>query len=192
MAKNVLINGVTYSNVPYVSIPLSSGSGNAKFVDTDSGDAVAGDIRSGKKAWVGGDEVTGTKPVKSATDVTVSGGERQRAGRNLRHCCLQDSAYRDKGSHTHHGGAGHHTVHGQVAEKGNGQGGGRDGYGNGGHRPRGRDLLRQQPDQENRHGHLPQGGAGRCHKDADNLIKEDKHGTERNDRRSVLPGCSPH
>ena len=60
MAKNVLINGVTYSNVPYVSIPLSSGSGNAKFVDTDSGDAVAGDIRSGKKAWVGGDEVTGT------------------------------------------------------------------------------------------------------------------------------------
>ena len=73
MAKNVLINGVTYSNVPYVSIPLSSGSGNAKFVDTDSGDAVAGDIRSGKKAWVGGDEVTGTKPVKSETDVTVSG-----------------------------------------------------------------------------------------------------------------------
>ena len=73
MAKNVLINGVTYTNVPYVSIPLSSGSGNAKFVDTDSGDAVAGDIRSGKKAWVGGDEVTGTKPVKSATDVSVSG-----------------------------------------------------------------------------------------------------------------------
>lgn len=73
MAKNVLINGVTYSNVPYVSIPLSSGSGNAKFVDTDSGDAVADDIRIGKKAWVDGDEVTGTKPVKSATDVTVSG-----------------------------------------------------------------------------------------------------------------------
>lgn len=73
MAKNVLINGVTYANVPYVSIPLASGSGNAKFVDTDSGDAVAGDIRSGKKAWVDGNEVTGTKPVKSAKDVSVSG-----------------------------------------------------------------------------------------------------------------------
>ena len=73
MAKNVKINGVTYSNVPYVNIPLAEGSGNAKFVDTDSGDAVAGDIRSGKKAWVDGNEVTGTIPEKTSTDVTVSG-----------------------------------------------------------------------------------------------------------------------
>lgn len=73
MAKNVIINGVTYSNVPYVNIPLASGSGNAKFVDTDSGDAVVGDIRSGKKAWVDGDEVTGNVPVRSAADVTASG-----------------------------------------------------------------------------------------------------------------------
>lgn len=73
MAKNVKINGVTYADVPYVNIPLASGSGNAKFVDTDSGDAAASDIRDGKKAWVDGNEVTGTKPVKAAADVTVSG-----------------------------------------------------------------------------------------------------------------------
>ena len=73
MAKNVIINGVTYSDVPYVNIPLSQGSGNAKFVDTDSGDAAAGDIRSGKKAWVDGNEVTGSIPAKTASDLTVSG-----------------------------------------------------------------------------------------------------------------------
>lgn len=73
MAKNVIINGVTYSDVPYVNIPLAAGGGNAKFVDTDSGDAAAGDLRSGKKAWVAGAEVTGTLAVKTASDVGVSG-----------------------------------------------------------------------------------------------------------------------
>lgn len=73
MAKKVKINGVTYSDVPYVNIPLADTSGNAKFVDTDSGDAAAGDLRSGKKAWVDGNEVTGSVPVKSASDVSASG-----------------------------------------------------------------------------------------------------------------------
>lgn len=73
MAKDVLINGVTYQAVPYVDIPLAAGGGNAKFVDTDSGDAAAGDIRSGKKAWAAGAEITGTAAEKAAADVTVSG-----------------------------------------------------------------------------------------------------------------------
>lgn len=73
MAKNVIINGVQYADVPYVNIPLAAGGGNAKFVDTDSGDAAAGDIRNGKKAWVDGSEVTGTLAEKSSSDVTVSG-----------------------------------------------------------------------------------------------------------------------
>ena len=73
MAKNVVINGVTYSDVPYVNIPLAAGTGNAKFVDTDSGDAGSGDLRSGKKAWVDGNEITGSIPAKSSTDLTVSG-----------------------------------------------------------------------------------------------------------------------
>jgi hypothetical protein len=73
MAKNVIINGVTYADVPYTKSPLADGSGDAKFVDTDSGNAAAGDMRAGKKAWVGGNEVTGTQPERSATDVAVSG-----------------------------------------------------------------------------------------------------------------------
>lgn len=73
MAKNVVINGVTYREVPYVNIPLAEGEGSAKFVDTGSGDAGAGDLRAGKKAWVDGNEITGSAPVKSAEDVTVSG-----------------------------------------------------------------------------------------------------------------------
>lgn len=73
MSKNVIINGVTYSGVPYVNIPLAEGTGSAKFVDTDSGDAAAKDIRAGKKGWAGGNEVTGTVPERTETDVTVSG-----------------------------------------------------------------------------------------------------------------------
>lgn len=73
MSKSVKINGVTYNNVPSVSIPLSDNSGNASFVDTDSGDAIAGDIRSGKKTWVEGMEVTGSVAERTSTDLTVSG-----------------------------------------------------------------------------------------------------------------------
>lgn len=73
MAKSVIINNVTYNDVPYVNIPLAEGEGNAKFVDTDSGDATASDLRAGKKAWVDGSEVTGTVPEKDSTDITVSG-----------------------------------------------------------------------------------------------------------------------
>lgn len=62
-----------YNGVPYVNIPLKAGGGNAKFVDTDSGDAAAADIRAGKKAWVDGNEVTGTAAAKSGSDITVSG-----------------------------------------------------------------------------------------------------------------------
>lgn len=73
MSKDVIINGATYVGVPYVNIPLAGGGGNAKFVDTDSGDAAATDVRAGKKAWVDGAEVTGSAPEKTAADVSVNG-----------------------------------------------------------------------------------------------------------------------
>lgn len=77
MAKNVIINEVVYSSVPYVNIPMQKAVPEdpdyAKFVDTDSGNVVATDIRSGMKAWAGGNEVTGSVPVKSSSDLTVSG-----------------------------------------------------------------------------------------------------------------------
>ena len=40
MAQNVVINGVTYSDVPKVEIPKSGG-GNAEFYDASSADASA-------------------------------------------------------------------------------------------------------------------------------------------------------
>lgn len=51
MAKNVLINGTTYSAVPYVQIPLSGGGGNAVFYDTGDADAAAANILAGYSAY---------------------------------------------------------------------------------------------------------------------------------------------
>lgn len=74
MAKNVQINGVDYGNVASVKLPLTADLETfAYFYDTDSGDAAAGDMRSGKKAWVDGVEVTGNVAEKSGADLTVSG-----------------------------------------------------------------------------------------------------------------------
>ena len=69
MAQSVIINGVTYANVPEVDIPLSGG-GTAKFMDTSAGDAAAGDMLSGKKAYAGGQLVTGNIQSKAAATYT--------------------------------------------------------------------------------------------------------------------------
>lgn len=71
MAQNVIINGVTYANVPEVDIPKST-SGTAKFYDTASGDAVAANLLSGKKAFNASGEVTGSMPNNGATGGTIS------------------------------------------------------------------------------------------------------------------------
>ena len=69
MAQNVVINGVTYNDVPEVDIPISGG-GTAKFMDTSDADAVAGEILSGKKAYVNGQKVTGNISSKAAETIT--------------------------------------------------------------------------------------------------------------------------
>ena len=69
MAQNVVINGVTYSDVPEVDIPKSGG-GTAKFMDTSDADAVAADILPGKTAYVNGSKVTGNMPTKAAATYT--------------------------------------------------------------------------------------------------------------------------
>lgn len=73
MAKNVTINGVPYADVASVKLPLTDLSGDTYFYDTDSGDAVAGDIRNAKKVWVDGSEVTGTVAERSVSDLSASG-----------------------------------------------------------------------------------------------------------------------
>lgn len=71
MAQNVIINGVTYSNVPEVDIPKSGG-GTAKFFDTAGADIAAGDVLSGKKGFGPNGEVTGTMANNGGTGGTIS------------------------------------------------------------------------------------------------------------------------
>lgn len=72
MAKNVKINGVTYENVPHVEIPLSTGSGTAKFYDTAGASAAAGDILTGKTAFGASGIVNGSMANNGAIDETIS------------------------------------------------------------------------------------------------------------------------
>lgn len=58
MAQNVIINGVTYSEVPEVNIPKSTG-GTAKFYDTASATPAAGDVRQGVTVFGKDGAVTG-------------------------------------------------------------------------------------------------------------------------------------
>lgn len=66
MAQNVVINGVTYSNVPEVDIPKSGG-GTAKFYDVASADVSAGDILYGKVAYGSSGSVTGSMANNGST-----------------------------------------------------------------------------------------------------------------------------
>lgn len=71
MAQNVIINGVTYSNVPEVDIPKSGG-GTAKFFDTSTADAVASNILSGKKAYNSTGEISGSMANNGDTSGVIS------------------------------------------------------------------------------------------------------------------------
>lgn len=70
MAQNVIINGVTYSNVPEVDIPRSGG-GTAKFYDTASADIAAADVLTGKTAYGASGVVNGSMANNGATGGTI-------------------------------------------------------------------------------------------------------------------------
>lgn len=73
MAQNVVINGVTYSAVPEVDIPLSGG-GTAKFYDTSDATLDSGNkMLSGSTAYANGTKYSGTISTNTGSDVTVSG-----------------------------------------------------------------------------------------------------------------------
>lgn len=74
MAQNVIINGVTYQNVPSVEIPKSGSAGNAVFTDTS--DATldnGGKMLNGVTAYAGDTKYTGTIATKTGSDLTASG-----------------------------------------------------------------------------------------------------------------------
>ena len=61
MAKSVVINNVTYSDVPKIEIPLAGASGNAEFWETTDADAGQGDVLTGKTYYKDGKRA-GTMP----------------------------------------------------------------------------------------------------------------------------------
>jgi len=70
MAQNVIINGVTYSNVPEVDIPKSGG-GTAKFYDTTGANFSASDLLTGKTAFGASGSVSGSMANNGATGGTI-------------------------------------------------------------------------------------------------------------------------
>lgn len=73
MAQNVVINGVTYNNVPEVDIPKSGG-GTAKFSDTaDATLTSGGEMLNGVTAYANGTKITGTIASKTSADLSASG-----------------------------------------------------------------------------------------------------------------------
>lgn len=71
MAQNVVINGVTYQNVPEVDIPKST-SGTAKFYDTASANITSADVLTGKTGFGSNGEVQGGMANNGSTSGTIS------------------------------------------------------------------------------------------------------------------------
>lgn len=71
MAQNVIINSVTYQNVPEVDIPKAGG-GTAKFYDTADATVSAADILTGKTGYNANGSVSGSMANNGATGGTIS------------------------------------------------------------------------------------------------------------------------
>lgn len=69
--KTIIINGVTYANVPQVSIPTPDND-TATFFETSDANITAGDLIAGKRAYGASGAVAGTLtvPVISQDSVT--------------------------------------------------------------------------------------------------------------------------
>lgn len=73
MAQNVVINGVTYQNVPEVNIPKSGG-GTAAFYDTSDATLDSGaKMLSGNTAYANGTKYTGSIATNTGSDLSASG-----------------------------------------------------------------------------------------------------------------------
>ena len=72
MAQTIKINGVTYNDVDKVQMPLASDTSKmVAYLNTEDANAVAGSIKDGETAYVGGKKITGTMPVNGAVGKTL-------------------------------------------------------------------------------------------------------------------------
>ena len=71
MAQNVIINGVTYSNVPEVDIPKSGG-GTAVFFDTSAANITSADVLTSKTGFGASGSVSGGMANNGDTSGTIS------------------------------------------------------------------------------------------------------------------------
>ena len=60
---NVIINGTSYSAVPYVQIPYAEGGGNAVFYDTTDATAQSSNVLAGYTAYGSGGKINGAMTV---------------------------------------------------------------------------------------------------------------------------------
>ena len=72
MAENVKINGITYSSVPQICVPLADGSGNATFYDTSEDTAVAANVMAGIAAHTASGAIIGSMTNNGAVTGSIS------------------------------------------------------------------------------------------------------------------------
>lgn len=65
--KTVTINGVQYSNVPSVEIPLAGGNGNAVFYETSTATIDASKVLNGYVGYGSSGSITGTLTTPSVS-----------------------------------------------------------------------------------------------------------------------------
>lgn len=75
MAKNLIINGIQYSNVPSIKVPLASDpSTMATFVDTTDATLTSGNqMLNGVTSYSNGTRYTGNIQTNTSSDLTVNG-----------------------------------------------------------------------------------------------------------------------
>lgn len=71
MAKNVIINGVTYNSVPEVRVPTTDSS-TAIFYDTSDATAAQANVLTGASAYVASGKISGTMPNNGAVSGDIS------------------------------------------------------------------------------------------------------------------------
>ena len=74
MAQSIDIRNVTYSDVPYIAVPIHGSSEEAVFIDTSDATLASGaQMLDGITSYSGGTKVTGNIPSRSSSDLTASG-----------------------------------------------------------------------------------------------------------------------